>query len=100
MFEVGADTGDTPGEYQYWVEHEHLDTILPFPAGYHDLRLNPNDILAREEYFELIEAQGVIKKILTFIKMSEGDLRSAVESTGAKWYERGEAIVLPWTKHS
>jgi hypothetical protein len=65
-----------------------------------DLRLNPNDILAREEYFELIEAQGVIKKILTFIKMSEGDLRSAVESTGAKWYERGEAIVLPWTKHS
>ena len=41
MFEVGADTGDTPGEYQYWVEREHLDTVLPFPAGYHDLRLNP-----------------------------------------------------------
>jgi purine nucleoside permease len=41
MFEVGADTGDTPGEYQYWVEREHLDTILPFPQGYHDLRLNP-----------------------------------------------------------
>jgi purine nucleoside permease len=42
MFEVGADTGDAPGEYQYWVEREHLDTVLPFPAGYHDLRLNPN----------------------------------------------------------
>ena len=41
MFEVGADTGDAPGEYQYWVEREHLDTVLPFPAGYHDLRLNP-----------------------------------------------------------
>jgi purine nucleoside permease len=40
MFEVGADTGDTPGEYQYWVEREHLSTILPFPQGYHDLRLN------------------------------------------------------------
>jgi purine nucleoside permease len=40
MFEVGADTGDTPGEYQYWVEREHLDTILPFPQGYHDLHLN------------------------------------------------------------
>jgi purine nucleoside permease len=40
MFEVGADTGDAPGEYQYWVEREHLDTVLPFPAGYHDLRLN------------------------------------------------------------
>jgi purine nucleoside permease len=40
MFEVGADIGDAPGEYQYWVEREHLDTVLPFPAGYHDLRLN------------------------------------------------------------
>src|SRR6266851_5520041 len=40
MFEVGADTGDVPGEYQYWVEREHLDTVLPFPQGYHDLRLN------------------------------------------------------------
>ena len=41
MFEQGADTGDVPGEYQYWVERQHLDTILPFPQGYHDLRLNP-----------------------------------------------------------
>jgi purine nucleoside permease len=41
MFEQGADTGDTPGEYQYWVERQHLDTLLPFPQGYHDLRLNP-----------------------------------------------------------
>ena len=35
------DTGDAPGEYQYWVEREHLSTVLPFPQGYHDLRLNP-----------------------------------------------------------
>ena len=28
MFEQGADTGDAPGEYQYWVEREHLDTVL------------------------------------------------------------------------
>lgn len=41
MFEVGEDTGDGPGEYQYWVEREHLDTVLPFPQGYHDVRLNP-----------------------------------------------------------
>jgi len=40
MFEIGADTGDAPGEYQYWVERQHLDTVLPFPQGYHDLRLN------------------------------------------------------------
>jgi purine nucleoside permease len=41
MFEIGADTGDLPGEYQYWVEREHLDTVLPFPQGYHDIRFNP-----------------------------------------------------------
>jgi purine nucleoside permease len=27
-FENGADTGDKPGEYQFWVEREHLDEIL------------------------------------------------------------------------
>lgn len=32
-FEVGNDTGDTPGEYQFWVEREHLDEILDFPGG-------------------------------------------------------------------
>jgi purine nucleoside permease len=27
LFEPGADQGDTPGEYQYWVEREHLDHL-------------------------------------------------------------------------
>ena len=45
MFEAGSDTGDTPGEFQYWVEREHLDTILPFPQGYHDLRMNKDGVL-------------------------------------------------------
>ena len=40
MFEPGADTGDAPGELQYWVEREHLDRVIPLPAGYHDLRAN------------------------------------------------------------
>lgn len=31
--EVGNDTGDTPGEYQFWVEREHLDEVLEFPGG-------------------------------------------------------------------
>lgn len=40
MFEVGADTGDSPGELQYWVERDHLDRVYPLPAGYHDVRMN------------------------------------------------------------
>jgi purine nucleoside permease len=46
MFEAGADTGDRPGELQYWVERNHLDTILPFPQAYHDLRMNREGVLA------------------------------------------------------
>ena len=39
-FEVGADTGDIPGEFQFWVEREHLDEVLEFPGGTHPLRTN------------------------------------------------------------
>src|SRR5215469_7934511 len=46
MFEIGADTGDAPGEHQYWVEREHLDTVMPFPEGYRDLRMNKDGVLA------------------------------------------------------
>jgi purine nucleoside permease len=45
MFERGEDTGDTPGEYQLWVEREHLDQIIPLPAGYHHVRLNKDGVL-------------------------------------------------------
>jgi purine nucleoside permease len=45
MFERGEDTGDVPGEYQLWVEREHLDQILPMPAGYHHLRMSSEGVL-------------------------------------------------------
>src|SRR5579859_5138620 len=45
MFERGEDTGDTPGEYQLWVEREHLDQIIPLPSGYHHVRLNKDGVL-------------------------------------------------------
>ncbi len=45
MFERGEDTGDTPGEYQLWAEREHLDQIIPLPAGYHHVRLNKDGVL-------------------------------------------------------
>ena len=40
MFEIGQDTGDPPGELQYWVERDHLDKVYPLPAGYHAARMN------------------------------------------------------------
>jgi purine nucleoside permease len=45
MFERGEDTGDDPGEFQLWVEREHLDQILPLPAAYHHVRMNKDGVL-------------------------------------------------------
>lgn len=39
MFEIGADTGDTPGEFQLWYERQHLTHRFPF-AHHHDLFMN------------------------------------------------------------
>src|SRR5580698_4743944 len=46
MFERGADTGDQPGELQYWVERNQLDRVIPFPQGFHNLRMNRDGVLA------------------------------------------------------
>lgn len=40
MFEPGKDAGDAPGEFQFWVEREKLDRVIPLPAGNHDVRAN------------------------------------------------------------
>src|SRR6202453_2581688 len=45
LFEPGADQGDTPGEYQYWVEREHLSHVYPFAQGNHDLRMNDQGVM-------------------------------------------------------
>jgi purine nucleoside permease len=45
MFERGEDTGDVPGEFQLWVEREHLDQVIPVPAGYHHVRMNKDGVL-------------------------------------------------------
>jgi purine nucleoside permease len=45
LFEAGADQGDKPGEYQYWVERKQLNHIYPFPQGFHDLRMNDQGVM-------------------------------------------------------
>ena len=46
MFERGEDTGDTPGEFQLWVEREHLDQVFDVPAAYHHVRMNKDGVMA------------------------------------------------------
>ena len=45
MFEIGNDTGDTPGEFQHWVEGEHLTRRFPLPSAYHDALMNDEGVL-------------------------------------------------------
>ena len=39
-FEVGNDTGDTPGELQFWVERDHLDHVIDVPWMGRHVRAN------------------------------------------------------------
>lgn len=45
MYEIGEDTGDRPGELQFWVERYPGLTKLPFPLGAHDLYLSEDGVL-------------------------------------------------------
>ena len=45
MFEIGKDTGDAPGEFQYWAEREHLGHRYAMPAAYHDAFMNDDGVL-------------------------------------------------------
>ena len=40
QFEPGADEGDRPGEFQFWVEREKLSRVIPLPVAFHDVRAN------------------------------------------------------------
>jgi purine nucleoside permease len=43
-FEIGADTGDKPGEFQFWAERESLTNRLPVPGLDHPLKFNHRDL--------------------------------------------------------
>jgi purine nucleoside permease len=45
MYQPGEDIGGPPGEFQLWVEREHLDRVLPLASGYHHVRLNNEGVL-------------------------------------------------------
>ena len=44
-FEVGADTGDKPGEFQFWVEREKLGQSIKVPGMVHPVLTNGQGVL-------------------------------------------------------
>jgi purine nucleoside permease len=86
MFEVGADTGDAPGELQYWVERDHLDLVFPMPAAYHDARMNGDGELA------IVTGQGTAHAASTIMALG---LDSRFDLSHAYWLIAGIAGASP-----
>jgi purine nucleoside permease len=86
MFEVGEDTGDTPGELQYWVERDHLDRVYPLPAGYHAVRMNQDGELA------VLTGQGTAHAAATIMALG---LDPRFDLSHAYWIVAGIAGANP-----
>lgn len=87
MFERGADTGDDPGEFQYWVERLPLAKVIPFPAGYRDLRFNP-----KTGVLGVVTGIGTAKAAATIMALG---LDSRFDLTHAYWVVAGIAGIDP-----
>jgi purine nucleoside permease len=86
MFERGADTGDEPGEFQFWVERTKLDRVMPFPQGYHNLRMNDDGVLG------ILTGVGNTKAAASIMALG---LDPRFDLTHAYWLVAGIAGVDP-----
>jgi purine nucleoside permease len=86
MFEVGADTGDVPGELQYWVERDRLDRVFPLPGGYHAVRMNAQGEMA------VLTGQGTAHAAATIMALG---LDPRFDLTHSYWLIAGIAGANP-----
>lgn len=87
MFEAGDDTGDRPGEFQFWVEREKLTRAWPFPQGYRDLRTNADgSVLA------VVTGVGTARSAATIMALG---LDSRFDLSRSYWLVAGIAGVDP-----
>jgi purine nucleoside permease len=88
-FELGGDSGDTPGELQNWVERLPLPQTLPFAAGGRALRYN-----AGKQVLAVVTGSGAINAAASITALGldpRFDLRQAY------WLVAGIAGVNPAT---
>ena len=88
MFENGDDTGDTPGEFQYWVDQLPLDQTLAFPQGYRDLKYN-----AEKGVLGIVTGIGNIKAGISIQALG---LDPRFDLTKAYWLVAGISGVDPY----
>lgn len=87
MFESGNDTGDRPGEFQYWVERLPLNDSLPFPQGERQLRYNPE-----LEVLGIVTGIGNIKSAASIMALG---LDERFDLSEAYWLVAGISGVDP-----
>ena len=90
MFEVGEDTGDQPGELQYWVERDHLDRVYPLAAGYHAVRMNGDGEMA------VLTGQGTAHSAATIMALG---LDPRFDFSHAYWIVAGIAGGTPDSRY-
>lgn len=87
MFEIGADSGDKPGEFQLWKERRHLTETLPFPQGWHNLAYDPETgVLA------IVTGMGSIKSATAALALG---LDERLDLSKAYWLVAGIAGIDP-----
>jgi purine nucleoside permease len=86
MFERGADTGDEPGEFQFWVERQNLDRVFEFPQGVRALRMNKDGVLA------LVTGVGTAKAAASIMALG---LDARFDLRKAYWLVAGIAGIDP-----
>lgn len=87
MFEIGADSGDAPGEFQLWKERRRLTMRIPFPQGYHDLYYNPDS-----QILSVVTGVGSIKSATAIMALG---LDQRLDLSRAYWLVAGIAGIDP-----
>jgi purine nucleoside permease len=87
MFEIGEDEGDTPAEFQYWVERVPLPETIDFPHGYRDLRYNPE-----QQILGIVTGIGTFKSAASIMALG---MDPRFDLTRAYWLVAGIAGADP-----
>lgn len=101
-FENGADSGDAPGEYQDWVEREHLDEQVPVRGAGNVLRRNKEGLygfMPRQGVADfcalLLDAHFDLRKtywLFTGISGVDPRVASVGSAAWARWVVNGDAL--------
>ena len=87
MFEIGADGGDQPGEFQLWKERQRLNVQIAFPHSHHDLFYNEDT-----QVLGVVTGIGTAKSASAIMALG---LNSRFDLSSAYWIIAGIAGIDP-----